>query len=293
MMPSLTTATLTYIFLYISVVSLWLPDIKKIPWWLCFFFVAICFGVISHVLEFYACFFPLLLLLITHGVHRQNNIDVIRVLSCIGLFILGVGLSLHLYPGFHNLRVLDHVYFSSDALPFTLYLNFDKTMVGLFIIGVLHQRIQTKNAWLDLFKTVFLPACGVIVVVACLSFSFGFVRLDLKFPACFPLWACSNLLFVCLAEEGFFRGFIQKYLSALLKSKKGGDGIAIVLSAILFGLYHYQGGSTYVILATLAGIGYGWVYWKTNRIEGAMLTHFSLNTIHFLAFTYPALAPRF
>jgi len=40
----------------------------------------------------------------------------------------------------------------------------------------------------------------------------------------------------------------------------------------------------------VAGIGYGWAYRRTGRIEASILTHFSLNSLHFLLFTYPALA---
>jgi len=43
------------------------------------------------------------------------------------------------------------------------------------------------------------------------------------------------------------------------------------------------------VLSTVAGLGYGWVYQRTGRIEASILTHFALNLVHFLLFTYPAL----
>ena len=42
------------------------------------------------------------------------------------------------------------------------------------------------------------------------------------------------------------------------------------------------------MFATIAGIGYGWVFWRTNRIEASILSHFLLNAAHILCFTYPA-----
>jgi hypothetical protein len=45
----------------------------------------------------------------------------------------------------------------------------------------------------------------------------------------------------------------------------------------------------YVALATIAGLGYGWIYQRTGRIEASILTHFALNAVHFFAFSYPAL----
>jgi membrane protease YdiL (CAAX protease family) len=44
-----------------------------------------------------------------------------------------------------------------------------------------------------------------------------------------------------------------------------------------------------VLFATLAGLGYAAAYLRSGRIEGAILTHFALNAVHFVAFTYPAL----
>jgi membrane protease YdiL (CAAX protease family) len=44
-----------------------------------------------------------------------------------------------------------------------------------------------------------------------------------------------------------------------------------------------------VLLATIAGTGYGLAYQRSGRVEMAILTHFAVNATHFLLFTYPAL----
>lgn len=75
-----------------------------------------------------------------------------------------------------------------------------------------------------------------------------------------------------------------------MKKIKHGDYLALLIAAILFGLAHYAGGTKYMILTTVAGISYGWVYLTAKRIEESILTHFGLNLTHFLFFTYPALA---
>ena len=71
-----------------------------------------------------------------------------------------------------------------------------------------------------------------------------------------------------------------------LSGKPGGTAIALSITAVLFGLAHLPGGIDYVMLATVAGIGYGWSYYRTGHIEAAILTHFTLNALHFLLFTY-------
>lgn len=98
----------------------------------------------------------------------------------------------------------------------------------------------------------------------------------------------SNLFFCCVAEEGFSRGFLQHSLSQINSCYP--SIIAIAVASFFFGLAHYQGGIYYILLATIAGIFYGWVYHVTKRIEASIITHFLLNLTHLLLFTYPALS---
>ena len=53
---------------------------------------------------------------------------------------------------------------------------------------------------------------------------------------------------------------------------------------------HLAGGWRYAALAAIAGLGYGWAMRRTGRLEAAVLTHFGLNLVHLLLFSYPALA---
>ncbi|WP_340122281.1 CPBP family intramembrane glutamic endopeptidase [Methylobacter svalbardensis] len=92
------------------------------------------------------------------------------------------------------------------------------------------------------------------------------------------------------ASHSFFSVLFKKYLMQGLSKIRYGDALAISITAIVFGLAHYTGGSKYILLATVAGVGYGWAYRYTQRIEASILTHFTLNSLYFLLFTYPALA---
>jgi membrane protease YdiL (CAAX protease family) len=98
-----------------------------------------------------------------------------------------------------------------------------------------------------------------------------------------------NLFFTCVAEEALFRGFLQNQLTQLLSQWTYGSTISLILTSILFGLVHFPGGWSYVFLATVAGLFYGYAYFKAQKIEASIWVHFLVNAIHFLAFTYPAL----
>ncbi len=214
-----------------------------------------------------------------------------RIAAGAALLALAAGLMLHRLPGFNNPRVISAVRFSADAIPFTLYLNYDKTLVGLFILGWCHSRLAHVAEWRAMLATAAPRAGCVIAVIFVLSLAMGYVRFELKFPPVIWLWLWVNLCFTCLAEEALFRGFIQAQLQHLWRRWSWGTWLALGVAAGLFGLAHAAGGAAYVALATVAGLGYGWVYQRTQRIEASILTHFALNTAHFLAFTYPALQP--
>jgi len=214
-----------------------------------------------------------------------------RLVATSTVIFLSLALAIHQLPGFNSLQVLDHVYFTTDARSYSLYLNFDKTIIGIFILGLGGQILITRKKDAILVWQETLPkALLLILVVLIFAYALGFVRFEAKLSSSIFIWALSNLLFTSVSEEALFRGFIQKKLTVLLADIKGGAYLALIAASCLFGLAHYSGGKKYVFLATIAGLGYGWIYRTTQRIEASILAHFGLNLIHFLFFTYPVLA---
>jgi membrane protease YdiL (CAAX protease family) len=116
-----------------------------------------------------------------------------------------------------------------------------------------------------------------------------YVRIDPKLPPQTRLWALDNLFFVCFAEEALFRGLIQGGLTKLAPSTSQWKWLPLVVSSMLFGIDHYEGGLRYILLAAFAGVFYGHAYWKTNKIQSSIFVHFGLNLTHFLLFSYPSM----
>lgn len=211
--------------------------------------------------------------------------------SCYGVFLLlAVMMSNHFMPGFNNLPIFQGIQFSLDSTPFTMYLNFDKTLVGLFLLLFYVRGNQPQKFTWSHFFTAFKVLAILLMLLIPLALVVRYVRIDPKFPELGWLWTLNNLFFVCLAEEGLFRGFIQKGMAKLLPKRKLWPLFSIFVAAVLFGLAHYRGGLIYVLFATVAGLFYGYAYYKTNRLESAILVHFGFNLVHFLFFSYPALA---
>ncbi len=280
----------TYGCLYLSAIFLWVPKMDRIQLWVVALGFSILFGLAGTTLNSVSLLVMAALVLILYCLQNEKYPFLVRMLSAFALFIFGAGLMAHRSMGFDNLLVLNKVLISKDGIPFTLHLYYDQAVLGIFILGFLHERIVTRKEWFKMLKGMSWRAMIVILVVLYASYFFKYVHYDPKFPSSTLLFAVSNLFFICLAEEAFFRGFIQKYLCAVFGRIRFGNGFSILVAASLFGIGHFPGGWHYIILATIAGVGYGWIYYRTQRIEASILTHFTLNMLHFFFFTYPALA---
>jgi uncharacterized protein len=292
--PPLLTAA-TYVALLFAIFGLWFG--RRV--WITSLAIAVILGYAAHVLVGVAGVWILAFAGLCAGYDRATTRAsgrarrVFVALSALGILGFGVLLALHALPGFRNFLILDHVVLSGGAAPFTLYLNFDKTLVGLCILGFCHRALPARaNDWLRALRRA-APIMAInVVVVALGACTLGFLTWQPKWTPIFWIWAPVNLFFVCLSEEAFFRGFIQRELNSALQRMRYASAVAIAASALLFGLAHFAGGASYIVLATVAGLGYGIVYHRARSVEMSILAHFALNATHFLLFTYPQVLGR-
>ncbi len=104
----------------------------------------------------------------------------------------------------------------------------------------------------------------------------GFVEFDPQWAGA-GQWMVTSLgifFFIALPEEVLFRGLIFNMVQRHVKV--GGPYTALVISAVIFGLAHLNnspGDWRYVLLATIAGICYGWAYLRTGSLLAAAYPH--------------------
>jgi membrane protease YdiL (CAAX protease family) len=197
-------------------------------------------------------------------------------------------------PGFVNVVVIPETVLAPGALPYSQYVNFDKTLGAVLLLAgsgfapvrsIADCRVAAARAAPWMLATV--------LAVMLLSLAVGFVRFEPRWLPQFWAWAVVNLLTTCVSEEAFFCGFIQQESERALASAAGpavAGAAAITFSAALFGLAHLAGGWRYALLAATAGSGYAVTYRTSRRLEMAIATHFFVIAMHFALFTYPALA---
>ena len=125
----------------------------------------------------------------------------------------------------------------------------------------------------------FLSLIMIMVLVIPPGLATGFLSFSIPESFDIPKLAAHFIglfLTVALPEELFFRGILLRGLEKVFSKK----WIPMVISSLAFGLMHWNNVGdlsmqiTYVSLASIAGLGYGWAYRKSgNNLFAAILVH--------------------
>jgi membrane protease YdiL (CAAX protease family) len=287
-----TTTYLPFILLLTAVIGLWVHRTL----WIAALAAAVLAGILTGALHWVAAVWIALLasLAIAYAKARASSSPHKRLWQTIAgsaftIYALAMGLAL--LPGFNRIVLVQPEVLSDGATPYGISVGFPKVVTGILILGLINPLLCTS--WRELGR-VLARAFPVFVITAiigmCVVLALGYSSFAPKWTSLFLLFAPVNLFFTCLSEEAFFRGFIQHELSRIGSRRAFAAGIALTIGALLFGLAHFGGGWTYVLAAAVAGLGYGWAFMRTQRIEAAMAVHFGVNATHFLLFAYPQLA---
>jgi uncharacterized protein len=118
-------------------------------------------------------------------------------------------------------------------------------------------------------------------IALALGLSLGFLHVHGVWPGPWPIveaWLFT-FFFIAIPEELFFRGWLQNLLE-----RRMGRTAALILTAILFGLSHFNKRAAvfnwrYVLLAAVAGIFYGRAWRQDRRVGAAAITHASVDAI--------------
>lgn len=282
----------TYGLLAASVLALWLPPIRLsdraviAPW--AVLLALACAAGVATGLAAWVGIFSLAAFAVLAYLAKACQYRFLRVVLLLVTGWMTLALSMHKFGGFANPSIVTDMLISHGTTPFTHHLNFDTTAAGIILFAAFCSPARTLESWRDVWKQ-YPIILGTPAVVLLLGLALRYVNFDFKIVAYTPVFLCCNLLFTCVTEEAFFRGFMQHQLALAMQRWRYGPQAAMVIAAVLFGIAHAKGGPMLVGLAALAGLGYGFAYLRSKRIEASILTHFTLNAIHFVAFTYPQL----
>jgi sodium transport system permease protein len=99
-------------------------------------------------------------------------------------------------------------------------------------------------------------------------------------------WVVTAFALIGVAEELLFRGFLFSALRA-----RAGQGTTIVISALLFGLFHFVTQFDRLVPSTLMGLLLGWMCWQTRSVLPGMVLHAAYNAL-WMMLAYEQRVPR-
>ena len=157
-------------------------------------------------------------------------------------------------------------------------------VLAVFLLVIVHP-LRTFDVGLGLTGRQLGLAVGAVAVLAVVAIPLGFAIGFLSFQSRWlgiahgVLRLFGLVLFVGLPEEMLFRGTIQEAFSRIWNPRVG-----LVLGSVIFGLLHLLKHPThpnwaYGLLATAAGLAYGWVYQRTGKLAAAAVTHGAVDWI--------------
>ncbi len=125
--------------------------------------------------------------------------------------------------------------------------------------------------------TVGAIALGAFLILAIpTALGTGFVEFEVRWQG-FGHWILTGLgifFFIAIPEEVLFRGLIFNMLQRMMRAR--GPWPALIVSSVIFGLAHLNnppGDWRYVLLASMAGVAYGWAYLRTGSLLAPSYAH--------------------
>lgn len=194
--------------------------------------------------------------------------------------LASIAFAAHLVPGFSPLPLAEPLRLSPDAPPYALRLSWDKTLVGMALLGWWLGRTAPTIA--SRWRATAVTAAATLLAVPALALGLDLVDWMPKWPELVWRWLPVNLLAVVLAEELVFRGLLHGALVSRLGAWAG-----VGLTALLFGAVHLPFSPLFAAVATVAGLGYGLAFHFSGRLGVAMALHLAVNLCHLALLSYP------
>lgn len=259
--------TLAFISFVFATMSVWVH--RKAVLWGTFLSLSVAFAYLGGLIH--------LDILITVGAllgaHTLLHFEVSKY-SHFMAFVLATGISLllifHKVPGFTSFEMLG------------IEWNFDKPFIGIFVLALNVCLIQNSHDMGQMLKYALPLTLLCLIVLFFPAYLYKLIVFNPKVSWTLPVWMVRNLFFTVCAEEGFFRGFLQKELTHYIPWKIGGP-ISILLTSVVFTLCH-TGPAAYLVLVFIASLFYGTIFYASHRIEGSILCHFLVNLTRYVVF---------
>ena len=280
------------IFLITNLISFYCAKTKKLP--IIFFSLSLATALIAGVVNFISCLIILLFGFLIYSFYQKKMPLPYKIFIYFGIIAITILSFSHKLPSIENIELLTNIKLSKNSSNFDLWLNFDKPLIAIFLLFFAYNPPRKFSDYKKIFiQTIRLFVPLFIMLLALGTFG-NFLVFDFKFPnfQITFLWLIKMIFLTIFAEEFFFRFFIQNSVILLFKNSKyfskNSQIIGLIFTSIIFGLTHFSQGFIFILLATICGFFYGFIFIRTRYIEASILLHFLINFTHFIFFSYPS-----
>jgi len=139
---------------------------------------------------------------------------------------------------------------------------------------------------------VALPVTVVLLWVVPERSEFVAIGAAAAVPGQWPAWLVYQFLYVAVAEELFFRGYLQTNVAQMVRLKWPGSHrwhmyLTVVLSAGCFAMAHLFVQQRFISLLTFfPGLVLGWLFWRTGSLVAPIFFHGLANVMYCLCTIY-------
>jgi len=188
-----------------------------------------------------------------------------------------------------KLRWLAHLWPYPDAhltYALTAMLAMDIAIIGFIFI----RRLDNTGYSLSWSANQGLITLAAVAIIAAVDIPAGMALRFLHWAPghvplkSLPLSIIGIFFFTAWPEEFVFRGLLQNMLARTFKN----ENAALLAASIIFGLAHIANGHfpnwRYALLATFAGLCYGYTWRKTGNIFASALVHTTVDVIWHMLF---------
>lgn len=281
---------IAYILAIFALLSLWIDNTKSIS--KISIIISIAFALATNLITLLGMLVIAITFLCIYlskwSYYHRNFLKIVLFIITAAVLFLNYQ---HLLPGFNNINLFKNTYISPNAIPFSLYLNYNAIIPTYFLIYFSQEinLIASFSKFKIALKSGLLYGILAIAILLPISYFFKFIEFDFKISNYTLIFIFVNLIFTCIPEEVFWRGFIQNRIQSYTS-----PSIAILITSVIFASIHLTfAGIYFAILAFIAGIVYGTAYHKTKKIEVSIICHYMVNIGQFIFFTYPILASAY
>jgi len=256
-----------------------LPKIKiALPWWAISLFAALIISLSTEGVSLAGAGFLVAFGLLCHFYFKTDPPKLFKTISLVLIILLPLLAGIGVIPVFHSKLILSQNFIVEDK---AWLFNFGKYAMGVILFSFITSKIiDAKDLKLTFIQTLKFSVLTIPAVLA-LAIALGAVQ-NISFTMPLIVFFVINTFTTCVLEESFFRGILQHKLCQVINAH-----IGIILISAFFALVHYPAGLKFVLCAFVASLGYGYVYYKTDRLESAVLLHALLNLSTMVLFDYP------